>query len=259
VFLPLYDNEGKGKYNVAGKGMVNRHNANTTNTDDGDDGEKTESTPTKDAYQQQLQNQNDYGKTNENIQNNSNNSNSNSNSNSNGHRHLYVDCDSQKVAQVVFNLLDNAMKFTFEGKIMVSTSIVTCPSQRLADGDPTNNPKGNKSNEGKNPLGDDTESNRCVLVVVEDTGVGINSQIKNQLFEKFATKSQQGTGLGLYLSKKIIESHGGNIWHEESSYSHGKGNDGVMGLANGKTTGTTFKFAIPIAISKKNKSLESLQ
>ncbi len=56
----------------------------------------------------------------------------------------------------------------------------------------------------------------AVLVTVQDTGVGINSKIKDQLFEKFVTKSNQGTGLGLYLSKKIVEEHGGRIWFEES-------------------------------------------
>ncbi|MDP8906082.1 MAG: ATP-binding protein [Thermoproteota archaeon] len=59
-----------------------------------------------------------------------------------------------------------------------------------------------------------TNSSSRVLVTVRDTGNGVNNQIKDQMFEKFASKSQQGTGLGLYLSKKIIESHGGNIWYE---------------------------------------------
>ena len=72
----------------------------------------------------------------------------------------------------------------------------------------------NNSNSNGN---DDTVSNKTsasdyidrnknsIIVTVEDVGTGINKKIKDQLFEKFATKSTQGTGLGLYLSKKIVE------------------------------------------------------
>jgi len=60
-----------------------------------------------------------------------------------------------------------------------------------------------------------------IIVTVEDVGTGINKKIKDQLFEKFATKSTQGTGLGLYLSKKIVEAHGGKIWAENNE--DGKG------------------------------------
>jgi signal transduction histidine kinase len=188
-------------------------------------------------------------KTNENSQRNS----SSNSSNSSNHRPLYVDCDSQKVAQVIFNLLDNAMKFTFEGKISVSTKTITCKSTHLINGDHTDNPKDDGSNEGKRPLDDGTESNRCVLVSVQDSGIGINSHIKNQLFEKFATKSRQGTGLGLYLSKKIIELHGGKIWYEDPSGRYGNANDAVMDMASSKKTGATFRFAIPMSISKKEQ------
>ena len=101
-----------------------------------------------------------------------------------------------------------------------------------------------------------------MLVTVQDTGVGINSKIKDQLFEKFVTRSNQGTGLGLYLSKKIVEGHGGRIWFEETD-DHGNNNhinknnknkDGGIGgmlrhLGNGKKIGATFKFSIPVSLS----------
>ncbi len=95
-----------------------------------------------------------------------------------------------------------------------------------------------------------------MLVTVQDTGVGINSKIKDQLFEKFVTRSTQGTGLGLYLSKKIVEGHGGRIWFEETNDdgNNSKNRDGDMHdmlpqLGNGKKIGATFKFSIPKSLS----------
>jgi signal transduction histidine kinase len=83
-----------------------------------------------------------------------------------------------------------------------------------------------------------------IIVSVQDTGIGINSSIKDQLFEKFVTKSKQGTGLGLYLSKKIVEAHGGKIWVEEPKAHDSENN-------NGGKIGTIFKFSLPISASAK--------
>jgi signal transduction histidine kinase len=169
---------------------------------------------------------------------------------------LYADCDPQKIAQVVFNLLDNAMKFTFDGQILVSTAkVIRTPSS------PTNGALSNYSDESTinedKPFDEPENNDSSILVTVQDTGVGINSQIKDQLFEKFATKSRQGTGLGLYLSKKIIESHGGHIWYEEPSDGNGKC-IGVSHESNSKKkTGTVFRFVIPMSIRKKNMSIEN--
>ena len=145
---------------------------------------------------------------------------------------LYVDCDAQKISQVVFNLLDNAIKFTAEGQISVYTT--TTSYQKTTDTiHPHRNKKmslDNNNNSNDNDNGnsnDDTVANKTstsdyidrnknsIIVTVEDVGTGINKKIKDQLFEKFATKSTQRTGLGLYLSKKIVEAHGGKIWYEE--------------------------------------------
>jgi signal transduction histidine kinase len=49
-------------------------------------------------------------------------------------------------------------------------------------------------------------------VSVKDTGIGIAPEILPRLFTKFATKSYKGTGLGLFISKSIVEAHGGKIW-----------------------------------------------
>lgn len=109
--------------------------------------------------------------------------------NSKGTRGFAVYCDSAKIGQTLFNLLDNAMKFTEKGDIVVSAI-----SHR---------------NE--------------VVVQVRDPGAGIDPDIKGRLFEKFASKSSGGTGLGLYLSRRIIEAHGGRIWCRDSEI--GKGTD----------------------------------
>jgi two-component system sensor histidine kinase VicK len=89
-----------------------------------------------------------------------------------------VFCDSSKINQVLYNLLDNAIKFSDSGDIVVSA----------------------------------TYDDRDIIVRVEDSGEGIDPAIKDRLFEKFASNSASGTGLGLFLSKKIIEAHGGKIW-----------------------------------------------
>ncbi len=81
------------------------------------------------------------------------------------HRPLYVDCDPQKVTQVVFNLLDNAMKFTSEGKVLVYTTKVISNSSIQYDEDTPNNSNGNTPDKSKphNKLGD----NSSVLVTVQ--------------------------------------------------------------------------------------------
>jgi signal transduction histidine kinase len=52
--------------------------------------------------------------------------------------------------------------------------------------------------------------------MVKDNGPGIDPEILPQLFTKFVTKSDRGTGLGLFIARNIIEAHGGNIWAENS-------------------------------------------
>jgi signal transduction histidine kinase len=96
-------------------------------------------------------------------------------------------CDGAKIVQTLYNLLDNAMKFTERGEIVVSAA--SLPSE--------------------------------VVIQVKDSGPGIDADIRPRLFEKFATKSTGGTGLGLYLSKKIVEAHGGRIWCKESEQHKG--------------------------------------
>jgi signal transduction histidine kinase len=94
--------------------------------------------------------------------------------------------------------LNNALKFTNEGQIIVDA---------------------HENNDKKE-----------LIVSITDTGSGINRDIFTKLFSKFVTKSSQGTGLGLYISKSIVEAHGGRIWAEN----------------NKEKMGATFIFTLPI-------------
>jgi signal transduction histidine kinase len=109
--------------------------------------------------------------------------------------HLPVYADRNRLAQVISNLLNNALKFTSEGYVAIN-------AEKKTD----NN--GNKSN-------------TVVLINVCDTGSGVDPQIMPRLFTKFSSKSFSGTGLGLYICKNIIEAHGGRIWAENNK--DGKG------------------------------------
>lgn len=68
-----------------------------------------------------------------------------------------------------------------------------------------------------------------VIVSIKDNGKGIDEEILPLLFNKFVTKSDQGTGLGLYIAKSIIDAHGGNIWAQN----------------NKNEKGATFSFSLP--------------
>jgi two-component system sensor histidine kinase VicK len=113
--------------------------------------------------------------------------------------------DRERITQVISNLLNNAIKFTEEGTIIVKIE---------------------KSKNNK----DNNKEGVVVVVSIQDTGKGIDPTIRDKLFEKFATKSEKGMGLGLYLSRKIIEAHGGEIWGSNNT--------------NGK--GATFGFSLPL-------------
>jgi two-component system, OmpR family, sensor histidine kinase VicK len=113
---------------------------------------------------------------------------------------VLVEGDKERLTQVFDNILSNAIKFTKEGTITVSI-------QRIKEND-----------------------KEFGVVSVKDTGSGIDSEILPRLFTKFATKSQTGTGLGLYISKRIIETHGGKVWAEN----------------NLQETGATFSFSIAL-------------
>ena len=112
---------------------------------------------------------------------------------------IIVKADRYRITQVISNLIDNAIKFTKEGGETVSVDIKK------------------------------KESDSWVIVSVKDTGTGIDPEIIPRLFTKFTSKSFKGTGLGLFISKNIIEAHGGKIWAENN--------------IDGK--GATFSFSLP--------------
>lgn len=76
---------------------------------------------------------------------------------------------------------------------------------------------------------------KMISVSITDTGQGIDKEIQERLFTKFASKSFQGTGLGLFITKNIIEAHGGKVWIEK----------------NEKDVGTTISFSLPIGYEQE--------
>ena len=127
-----------------------------------------------------------------------------------------VDADSRRIGQVISNLIDNSIKSISEqdtgrGVISITTSIEKITSTITTSRD-------------------DHYPQHMVIVSIKDTGIALDNEILPRLFTKFATKSFQGTGLGLYLSKNIIEAHGGKIWAENNK-------DGI---------GATISFNLPL-------------
>jgi len=113
---------------------------------------------------------------------------------------LFVEADKYRITQVISNLLDNAIKFTREeGTISIT-------------------------------LQKNEDYQKEAIVSVKDTGTGIPKDILPNIFSKFVSKAEKGTGLGLFISKSIVEAHGGRIWAENN--------------IDGK--GATFSFSLPL-------------
>ena len=140
---------------------------------------------------------------------------------------IFVDADKDRISQVISNLLNNAVKCTKAGTITIVVD-----------------------RRKKHDLNNDAEG-REVIVTVKDTGSGVDPEILPRLFTKFATKSQSGTGLGLFISKNIIESHGGKIWL-------GDGNGQINNKGVDGDNGAVFSFTLPIS-SPKHLKLNTLR
>jgi signal transduction histidine kinase len=112
---------------------------------------------------------------------------------------IFINADKQRILEVISNLLSNSLKFTEEGVITIATK---------------------------------KQDDDQIVVTVKDSGRGIDSELIPKLFTKFSTKSQQGTGLGLYISKSIVEAHGGRIWAENNTLNGAKG--------------ASFHFSLPV-------------
>jgi two-component system, OmpR family, sensor histidine kinase VicK len=111
---------------------------------------------------------------------------------------VIVNADKARVIQVIANLLRNAISFMEGGGLISITA--------------------------------DTKNDQ-VVISIRDSGSGISPEIYPKLFTKFVTKSEKGTGLGLFISKSIIEAHGGTIWAKN----------------NRDEGGATFSFTLPLA------------
>jgi signal transduction histidine kinase len=109
---------------------------------------------------------------------------------------IFVFADKGRISQIIYNLLANSIKFTHEGYIRVTVE----------------------------------RKSREIIVSISDSGKGIDPEIIPRLFAKFSTKSETGTGLGLFICKNIVEAHGGKIWAENNTHDRG----------------STFSFSLPV-------------
>ena len=137
--------------------------------------------------------------------------------------------DEAKFKQIMYNLLSNAIKFTPDGGRVTVTAVL----QNEASGD-------------TRQVAQIALSGDYLRVAVTDTGVGIQARDQERIFKEFEQvdstygRQQQGTGLGLTLTRKLIELHGGQIWVES---------EGIEGR------GSTFYFLIPVPTSEAKPTL----
>lgn len=119
-----------------------------------------------------------------------------------------ISADESKIQQVIDNLLSNALDFTKDGTIIIKVYDLSIRSDDK----------------------DNSETQESIAIDVKDTGSGINEEIMSRLFEKFSRRSDSGAGLGLYITKKIVDMHGGKIWAQN----------------NRGSKGATFTFTLPL-------------
>jgi signal transduction histidine kinase len=117
---------------------------------------------------------------------------------------IFIHADKSRITQVISNILDNAIKFS-KANVNKESEVgtININAEKVDD---------------------------QAIITITDTGTGLDPEIMPRLFDKFASKSFQGTGLGLYICKSIVEAHSGKIWAENNS--------------DGK--GATFSFSLPI-------------
>ena len=125
-------------------------------------------------------------------------------------KEVVINADKSRIAQVISNLLNNAIKFTKQGSVLITV--------------------------------EKKRDNKEVIVSMKDTGSGLDPEILPRLFSKFTSKSFKGTGLGLFISKSIVEAHGSKIWAENN--------------ADGK--GATIYFTLPIVEKEQHRLQEQL-
>jgi two-component system, OmpR family, sensor histidine kinase VicK len=132
---------------------------------------------------------------------------------------ILANVDKERLTQIMSNLLDNALKFSSEGGGGEGEDIVVTVEKK-------DNIK--KRNDIRREIED--EEDEVIAISVKDRGSGIDQGVLPRIFSKFTTKSDKGTGLGLYICKYLVEAHGGRIWAENN--------------ADGK--GATITFTLPL-------------
>jgi signal transduction histidine kinase len=149
---------------------------------------------------------------------------------------LTILADKRKLKQITYNLLSNAVKFTNSGgSIWLEVYQVNCIIRsELKMDDPEYLQV--LEEESQYTAGDDKQPVECVKISVSDTGIGLNIEDRDRVFRAFeqadgsASRRYQGTGLGLSLTKRLVQLHGGKIWVE----------------SEGEGKGSTFSFVIPV-------------
>ncbi len=141
-----------------------------------------------------------------------------------------LQADERKFKQIMYNLLSNAVKFTPDGgMIVLSADALNTPSAKEKAG------WGNTVYHRLEKLG---PQHPCAFlrISVADNGIGIDSNDMKRIFHSFEqadgsmARRYQGTGLGLSLTKRLVELHGGEIWVE----------------SEGEGKGATFRFILPM-------------
>jgi PAS domain S-box-containing protein len=140
---------------------------------------------------------------------------------------LTVTVDEAKFKQILYNLLSNAIKFTPEGgHVKVTASLESGEEIQVGE---------------KEPL--ISFPTQFIKISVSDTGIGIKPEDQERIFREFEqvdssyARKQQGTGLGLALTRKLVELLGGQIWVE----------------SEGEGKGSIFSFTLPLVPKKTDK------
>jgi len=144
---------------------------------------------------------------------------------------VLVYADKLRIHQVISNLINNSIKFSNGHPISISVKRISKDIEINEKESYRINTINDSEmvNEEQEQLRNRHDSEMVTVISVKDMGDGINSKVYPRLFTKFVSKSSQGTGLGLYICKRIVEAHGGRIW----------------AFNNDNGEGCTFEFTLP--------------
>jgi signal transduction histidine kinase len=174
--------------------------------------------------------------------------------NSLGEQYL-VKADKSRLNQVLINLIDNAIRYSNRNgtiNIMIQDKInfdISSINKKESNKEEKMNISANAvdpfdtirydNRERAGVVGEEEEEEKMIYISISDTGKGISSKILPNLFQKFVSDSDVGTGLGLYISRILVEAHRGKVWAFNNA-------DGI---------GSTFVFSLPKTDSLGNQYL----